>query len=310
MIFAVGYLVMMALFECEYLPALFLGMHFSTLCLIFRITAGLLSLCFAILGAKGLKDLTFPKMNIYFILFLALVTLECVARWFQGVTDGDDAFFLGTAVNSYFGNTMYTLDPYTGFSTGLDVRHALSPGGVFLAYLANCLKLHPAITAHIIFADLMIILHNIVFYRIGTLLFSKEEKYSALFADLVCVFDVFGNISLYTPATFLITRTWQGKSVIANFCIPFAFLLFLIVAEKELTNKQWKKTRAFYALTAAVCCLGAVCMATTGLVLLSGLFVTGSVVLFAIRKKPSVFVATVLALVPVGLIGVLFAILF
>ena len=310
MIFAVGYLVMMALFECEYLPALFLEMHFSTLCLIFRITAGLTALCFTILGAKGLKDLTYPKINVYFILFLGLVTLQCVARWFQGVTDGDDAFFLGTAVNSYFGNSMYLLDPYTGFSTGLDVRHALSPGGVFVAYMANCLKLHPAIVAHIVFADLMIILHNIVYYRIGTLLFPKEEKYGALFADLVCIFDVFGNISLFTPATFLITRTWQGKSVVANFCIPFAFLLMLILAQKELTSKQWKKTRLFYGIAAAACCLAAVCMATTGLMLLSGLFVSGSVVLFAIRKKPSVFVTTILALLPVGLIGVLFAILF
>ena len=310
MIFAVGYLVMMALFECEYLPALFLGMHFSTLCLIFRISAGLLSLCFAILGAKGLKDMTFPKMNVFFILFLGLVTLECVARFFQGVTDGDDAFFLGTAVNSYFGNSMYTLDPYTGFSTGLDVRHALSPGGIFVAYLANCLKLHPAIVAHIIYADLMIILHNIVYFRIGTLLFSKDEKYAALFANFVCLLDVFGNISLYTPATFLITRTWQGKSVIANLCIPFAFLLMLIVAQKELTNKQWKKTRIFYAIGVCICCLAAVCQATTGLLLLPGLFVTGAAVLFAIRKKPSVLVATVLGIVPVGIIGVVFAILF
>lgn len=310
MIFAVGYLIMMALFECEYLPALFLGMHFSTLCMIFRISAGLLSLSFAILGAKGLKDLTYPKVNVYFILFLVLVTLQCVARWFQGVTDGDDAFFLGTAVNSYFGNTMYVLDPYTGFATGLDVRHALSPGGIFVAYLANCLKLHPAIVAHIVYADFMIILHNIVYYRIGLLLFPKEEKYGSLFACLVCIFDVFGNISLLTPATFLITRTWQGKSVIANFCIPFAFLLMLIAAQKELTNRQWKKTRVFYAVAAGACCLAAVCQATTGLVLLPGLFVTGCVVLFAIRKKPSVFFATLLAVLPAGLIGVIFAILF
>ena len=135
MIFAVGYLIMMALFECEYLPALFLKANFTTLCLIFRISVGFLSLVSTILGAKGLKDLSFPKWNAFMVIFVIMVGLQCAARCFQGVTDGDDAFFLGTAVTTYFSNKMYLFDPYTGFVTGLDVRHALSPGGIFIAYL-------------------------------------------------------------------------------------------------------------------------------------------------------------------------------
>ena len=306
MIFVVGCLIMMALFECEYLPALLLGMHFKTLCLIFRLSAGFLSLCFVIIGFRDFKNLKFPKMHPFFIVFLVLVTLQCIARCFQGVTDGDDAFFLGTAVNSYFGDSIYILDPYTGFETGLDVRHALSPGGVYLAYIANCIRLHPAVTAHIVYADLMLILHYITFYNIGKLLFPEKEENAALFADFVCVFDVFGNISLFTGATFLITRTWQGKSVIANLCIPFAFLLLLLLIRSEETGKMWKEKRLFYGIMAASTMLAALNCATSGLLLLPPMLLFGSIPASNHRKKGSIVLTTLIACIPVGLIAVLY----
>ena len=312
LIFAVGYLVMMALFECEYLPALFLGMKFSKLCLMFKLSAGFLSLAFTILGVKDLKSVTFPKWNVFMIIFTVMVVLQCVARWFQGVTDGDDAYFLGTAVSTYFGNRMYLLDPYTGFVTGLDVRHALSPGGVFIAYLSNCMKVHPAITAHIVFADIAIILHYIVYYNIGRILFEekeKKDKYIPLFGCFVCIFDVYGAVSLYTPATFLLSRTWQGKSVIANFCIPAAFLLLLLFIRKEETNRQWKEKLAFYVIMTVCTTLSALTMATTGLMIMPVVFVIGAVIMAIYRKKISLFLFTLLSLVPIGAMGVLFMML-
>ena len=306
MIFVVGYLLMMALFECEYLPALFVGMRFKTLCVIFRVSVGLLSLAFALLGFKDLKSLTFPKKNLFLAVLFVLVAFQCVARWFQGVTDGDDAFFLGTAVNAYFDNTMYILDPYTGFETGLDVRHALSPGGIFTAFLANCIKLHPAITAHTVFADLLLILHYIVFYNMGRVLFPDKEENAALFGCFICVFDVFGNISLLTPATFLITRTWQGKSIVANLCIPFAFLLLLLLIREEQTGKMWREKRIFYGILAGNTMLAALTCATTGLFLLPPMFLLGSIPVSIRRKKWSPFVTTLIACVPTALVAVLY----
>lgn len=309
-IFAVGYLIMMALFECEYLPALFLGLSFKNLCLIFRLSVGLLSLIFYILGWRDIKSITFPKITPFFIIFTVLVILQCVARLFQGVTDGDDAFFLGTAVNSYFDNSMYVLDPYTGFETGLDVRHAISPGGVFLAFLSNCIKLHPAITAHIVYADILIVLHYIVYFNIGRLLFREKEENASLFGIFICFFDVFGNISLYTPATFLITRTWQGKSVIANFCIPFAFLLLLILIREEENSRIWRKKRLLYGILSACTMLAALTNATTGALLLPPMLLIGSAVVGIGRKKISPVITTLIATVPIGMLAVLYKLIF
>ena len=310
MIFVVGYLIMMALFECEYLPALFFKADFRTLCLIFRLSAGFLSFSFLLLGWRDIKSLTVPKIHPLFIVFIILVVLQCVARWFQGVTDGDDAFFLGTAVNSYFGNSMYVLDPYTGFETGLDVRHAISPGGVFLAFLSDCIKLHPAITAHIVYADILLILHYIVYYGIGRILFEKKEENAALFACFICVFDVFGNVSFFTGATFLLTRTWQGKSVIANLCIPFAFWLLLLLVKEEETGKQWRQKRLIYGILSACTMLAALTNATTGVLLLPPMFLIGSAAVAIARKKISPVVVSMIAVLPVGILALLYKICF
>ena len=309
MIFAIGYLIMMALFECVYLPALLLHMHFQTLCLIFRLSVGFLSLASVIFGAKEITTYRFPKMNPFMIVFIVMVILQCVARWFQGVTDGDDAYFLGTAVNAYFGNQINNVDPYTGFQTTLDIRHALSPGGIWVAYLANCIKLHPAITAHIVYADIAIILHNIVIYHIGQALLIKDEHKAALFAVFFGLFDIFGHLSYLTPATFFITRTWQGKSVVVNFCIPFALFLMLMLIRDELTVKQWKEKLVLYGILSGCTMLAGFTLATTGLILLPPFILIGAVFVSIYRKKISAMLPAVLACVPVGLMSILFVIL-
>jgi hypothetical protein len=308
LILLIGYLIMMGLFECIYLPSLLLGIRFNTLCLLFRLLIGVLTLASVVFGIKDFKTFSLPKKNIWIILFAVLIAVQCVARWFQGVTDGDDAYFLGTALNAYTSNTMYYLDPYTGMATGLDMRHAFSAGGVFLAFLSNCIKLHPAITAHIIYADILLILHYICFYHIGRLLFPDKEENAGLFGCMVCVFDVFGYISIFTPAAFLLTRTWQGKSVIANICIPFVFYLLLLMLREDVTGKQFRTKRLFFAIFSFTVMAASLCMAGTGPTLLLPLLGVGSLVVALHKKKISVFTVTLPALLSATVFVVLLAV--
>ncbi len=309
LILLIGYLILMGLFECVYLPFLLLGIRFDMLCLLFRLLSGILSLASVIFGMKDFKSFTLPKKNIWLILFAVLVAVQCVARWFQGVTDGDDAYFLGTALNAYTSKTMYYLDAYTGMATGLDMRHALSAGGIFLAFLSNCIKLHPAITAHIVYADILLILHYICFYHIGRLLFPDKEENAGLFGCMVCVFDVFGYISIFTPAAFLLTRTWQGKSVIANICIPFVFYLLLLMLRDDVTGKQFRTKRLFFAVFSFVVLAASLCMAGTGPTLLLPLLGVGALVVALHRKKISVFAVTIPTLLFAAVFVVLLAVL-
>ena len=54
-----------------------------------------------------------------------------------------------------------------------------------------------------------------------------------MFMILCAILQIWGNTSIYTPETFLMMRSWQGKSVFVNFIVPAVFLLFLRIYRGE-----------------------------------------------------------------------------
>ena len=69
----------------------------------------------------------------------------------------------------------------------------------------------------------------ILYYQIGLLLFKGKKKNTDLFFCLILLLD-FYSYTIYTAATFLFTRTYEGKSILANVIHNlFKQLLFLFV---------------------------------------------------------------------------------
>lgn len=50
--------------------------------------------------------------------------------------------------------------------------------------------------------------------------------------------QIFGNVSIYTGATFFLTRTWQGKSLLANVVLPAIVWLVLWIFDQENYEKE------------------------------------------------------------------------
>lgn len=55
-----------------------------------------------------------------------------------------------------------------------------------------------------------------------------------IFMIIMAVFQIFGNVSIYTNETFFLTRTWQGKAVAGALVIPAMLWVFLMLYGKEL----------------------------------------------------------------------------
>ena len=106
--------------------------------------------------------------------------------------------------------------PYTGLSTDLDIRHALATLPLWIAYVARMTGIHATIVAHTLLPLIFIPLTYYVFVQIGRKLFSDGSVKLPIFLTLVSIMQIWGNISIYTNETFFLTRTWQGKSVLAN----------------------------------------------------------------------------------------------
>ena len=72
----------------------------------------------------------------------------------------------------------------------------------------------------------------ILYYQIGLLLFKGKKKNTDLFFCLILLLD-FYSYTIYTAATFLFTRTYEGKSILANIIIPGMVYCFLLLWFKK-----------------------------------------------------------------------------
>lgn len=202
--------------------------------------------------------------RIEWLLFLILLGFQLYKAAAFASFDGDDAYYVVASLIAQQADTMYTILPLTGRHTGLDIRHALAVFPMWTAFVAKKSHIHATILSHTVLPFLLIPLTYLVYYEIGKLLFgssvSRKKKAASrtdsaaghaagrtkrkaaeqtstdgsrenlpLFMILMAVFQIFGNVSIYTNETFFLTRTWQGKAVAGSLVIPALLWLFLLL---------------------------------------------------------------------------------
>lgn len=308
MILLNGYLIMIAFFQCFYLGFLVAGsISFKLLTWLFGIVIVLYTVASTVFGWKTIKE-CLPKMKMKEAValksvFVAFVILQVVMRLRQQIFDGDDAFYIATAANSYTSGTMNYIQPYTGMITQtLDMRHAFAAAPTWLAFLSKATMIHPAIMGHCVLAPMLIVLHYLVILQVGEVLFKKKKNQKYLFASLVALFNMYGYVSIYTAQTFFLTRTWQGKSIFANLFFPILLLILLWLGDKA---KEIKNENMQYILAGIIMFAGS-SMTTMAVVLLPMVFMLGILFLAIYRKEPWMLLKGVVACVPVGIVGLLY----
>lgn len=184
--------------------------------------------------------------RIEWIIFLLLLGFQLYKAAAYASFDGDDAYYVAASLIAQQADTMYTILPLTGRHTGLDIRHAMAVFPMWIAFVAKRSHIHATILSHTILPLALIPLTYLVYYEIGKILFGRQAEPHQMEADgksrrgnrredlplfmiLMAVFQIFGNVSIYTNETFFLTRTWQGKAVAGSLVIPALFWLFLLL---------------------------------------------------------------------------------
>ena len=159
------------------------------------------------------------KMSFYFVVAAILILLQLVAASFLAHMDADDAFYVATATTSVHTDTVFSINPYTGYSyTRLPSRYVLSPFPIFLAVISSLVGLHPAIVAHVIFPVVFIFMAYLVLYQYAKRWFPEDEHARGIFMIFCAV----------------LIRIWQGKACLASVFLPLLLYLGIgIILEKE-----------------------------------------------------------------------------
>lgn len=320
---AAGYIFQFALVEIVGIPVVIYGVYhgYSTFLKIFIPAAVLLALlglgvtfragksengCGNIFCGKktgGIYSFWEMRMEekILLVLFLALVLFQMYMAFTRASFDGDDAYFGVQAVAAQQLDTLYRVNPYTGRSAPLDVRHALALFPIWEAAVGTVSGFHATVICHSVLPLALIPLTYLIYYQIGSVLFKKKKELLPMFMVLIALWQVFGNISVYTTETFFLTRTWQGKSFAGNVVIPAVLWIFLMLYDNSREAGLWILLGALNLAGGASSSLA---------VLLSCLMTVGFGFLFAAgRKEFGILVRSVLACVSGGMYVLLYLLL-
>ena len=98
-------------------------------------------------------------------------------------------------------------------------------------------QIHVASIAHSILPVCFILFTYGIYYLIAKEL-CKEKREVSLFMLLASILFMFGNYSVYSMETFLMTRIRQGKASLGSFALPMAIYLLFLVAKKMDGSKK------------------------------------------------------------------------
>lgn len=174
----------------------------------------------------------------WFIVVILIVVQMVHAVVFE-YYDGDDSYYIAQAVMTNTFDTMYLRDNYTGYIYPLDIRHALSPTPVYIAWMSRISGIHPTIISHSVLSVVWLVLMYCVYGQLGKRLLAKNREWQPLFLIFMEVWFLFGNISLYTSETFIMTRTWQGKGLMAGVILPALLLSLIYLADQKTRFGNW-----------------------------------------------------------------------
>lgn len=306
-----GQLLAMALFQIVAVPVILLqgrldfldGRAFTVVTVLF---AGL-SVAAAALGTlvwikKGRRNRSphvvekIPKTTLlWWAVAAALLLLQLTGIFYLRFMDGDDAYYMGEAVMTQASEDMYRHIPYTGMVTELDTRHCLAPFPIWIGVLARISGFHPSVVGQVAAPMLLIPLTYVIYGMIGSRLFKGRRDRLPVFMVFVQLLVLWGNYSIYTAETFLMTRTRQGKAALANLIIPALFLLLDLLGERIVENKKTEKS--LWLLLAATVTAACLCSTLGGFLtaLLTGLF---CICVLAVYRKPKFLLPACVCLLP------------
>lgn len=280
--YMLGWFTQFALFEIIAVPLIVKRCSFGLLVTVFSCVLAVFMVASMILGRKvfansvggfrsAVKNLSTAEKIVWMVV-VVLLAVQMIYLSGHQYLDGDDAYYVTMANDTINSDTMYRTMVYQGYPAPIvEIRHALAPVPVFMAWVARLTEIHPTILAHTYIGPFFVALMYGGYVLLGRRLFRKDRKWVCGFTLAVMISYVFGHVSLYTAETFAYTRTWQGKSMLPNLIIPALFLAIIELYDRaELGEwiRVWIVMIASFFTTSVAVVFTGVFIGIAGIILL------------------------------------------
>jgi hypothetical protein len=250
--YIVGNMTMWAVYQVVAVPLILMKKSFMMSVYIWSCIIMMLFACNIILFIKKLiskeytasfnKKINWQPQMLFTIIIVTMTVLlvgyQCYNYVFYMHIDDDDSRFIVNACEAYDTDTMLLNNPATGEYEGTWheelTKDVTSPWSFYIALLSKCVHIYPTIVAHTILPVFLLIIAYGVFWLFGKSLFDGDWQKSCVFVFFIALLQTYFNSSVYTSATFLLTRIWQGKAVVAGIMFPLQlYFLYLMHQQKH-----------------------------------------------------------------------------
>ena len=146
----------------------------------------------------------------------------------------DAAYYVANVTTSLQTDSLNIYDPYTGdWQDHFEMRYFFATYPLQDAVVCFLTGIPALVQTKGIMASMVLILTNLLYLFIGRELLGGEDKNKLLgfmfFAGLINFFF----ISIYTSSNFLLTRTYEGKSILGNIILPAIFYIYIRIRKED-----------------------------------------------------------------------------
>ena len=147
--------------------------------------------------------------------------------------DEDDTRFVVNAMDMIENNTVFLTNPARGNEIsnwyGELLKDVVSPYSVFPATIAYFTGMKAVTAFHSVMPIILLVIISCLYYELAERFFRGRRDYKSLFVVFLWLVNIFGYYSVYGQETFMMTRLWQGKSIVAAVGVPAMIMLLLDV---------------------------------------------------------------------------------
>lgn len=235
-------------------------------------------------------------------MFCVVVMFQLVQAVRLTFPDGDDAYYVGVATYGAEISKMFSKIPYTGAYTEFDTRHCLAPFSYIISFLSRVSGLETSVIAHSVLPVLFILLAYGIYLLIAKQI-CNEKREVPLVMLVSSIILMFGNYSVYSMETFLMTRIRQGKASLGSFVFPLGFYFLLLLAKRKDGRK---KERVILYILLALNGFVAALFSTMGNFIYPCMVVLGGICVCISQKNIKKIFPILLTCIPSGVMAALY----
>lgn len=204
-------------------------------------------ICVFAITRKHLPEYKIQKGNVMEVVGMIIVAIMTVIIVVPSIklqlTNADDSRFVVNAVDIVRTNRLLLTDVNTGkeITTWIGDLHkdVASPWPVYVAYLSKVTGIHVATMFHTVLPPILLLMVVAVYWMLGKEFFTEDKISTCIFVIVAILVNIYGGYSIYNSETFMLTRLWQGKSVIAAIGIPLLLLGLIWLFNAVPKRDKW-----------------------------------------------------------------------